>query len=227
MTEDHSKCGIMAPPHRHNYGFEPVGTDTETRNYCFKKQPVAGCGTKFGIDFCSDWCNVKNIWPGCGTNTLSASDPRNTDNTDYTCSCAACNGCDSSNTGSPPVHDTKKLSTASTITTNTGCNELKCSVPMPPKGAKFFAVSCKFSGEKEGFNWNEPSIAHVGSRIQSCKYVIRYDPLYRQVYATLPAASVMLNGYIAALTTKDQQISQEAAQVPGILKQSGVPAWSS
>jgi len=109
------------------------------------------------------------------------------------------------------------------------CNQLKCSVPEPPNGAEFFGVACKFSGETQPAKVGDvdSDLANQGSRIQSCDYVIRYDPLYRQVYATLPAASVMLNGYIAALTAKDQQISKGAAQVPGILKKSGVQEWSS
>merc|ERR1711920_498918 len=51
------------------------------------------CGTKFGINFCDDWCNVEDKWPNCGQNMLMANDPRNTDSSDYVCNCEDCNKC--------------------------------------------------------------------------------------------------------------------------------------
>jgi len=51
------------------------------------------CGTKFGINFCDDWCNVESYWPNCGQNLLSATDPRNTGNSDFVCNCQDCNKC--------------------------------------------------------------------------------------------------------------------------------------
>jgi len=55
--------------------------------------PVEQCSeSKFGINFCDDWCNTPGRW-GCGTSTMLATDGRNTDDIDYTCSCSECNGC--------------------------------------------------------------------------------------------------------------------------------------
>lgn len=42
---------------------------------------------RFGINMCSDWCNVADIWRGCKINTLAGSHEANTDSVDYTCSC--------------------------------------------------------------------------------------------------------------------------------------------
>eukprot|EP00931_Biecheleriopsis_adriatica_P007347 TRINITY_DN10863_c0_g2_i4.p1 TRINITY_DN10863_c0_g2~~TRINITY_DN10863_c0_g2_i4.p1 ORF type:complete len:435 (+),score=75.21 TRINITY_DN10863_c0_g2_i4:143-1306(+) len=86
-------------------GSDPRNTDNV--DYSCSCLGCNGCGEaveqcsadKFGINFCSDWCNVQGKW-GCHQATLEGPDPRNTDNVDYTCSCSGCNGCgeDSSNT---------------------------------------------------------------------------------------------------------------------------------
>jgi len=47
---------------------------------------------KFGLNFCSEWCNTEGYW-GCGTSMIRGHDSRNTANVDYECSCAGCNGC--------------------------------------------------------------------------------------------------------------------------------------
>eukprot|EP00931_Biecheleriopsis_adriatica_P032634 TRINITY_DN19023_c1_g1_i17.p1 TRINITY_DN19023_c1_g1~~TRINITY_DN19023_c1_g1_i17.p1 ORF type:complete len:4010 (-),score=873.77 TRINITY_DN19023_c1_g1_i17:154-12183(-) len=49
--------------------------------------------SKFGINFCFDWCNTTGLFSDCGTHTLPGSDGNNTDNENYTCSCRGCNGC--------------------------------------------------------------------------------------------------------------------------------------
>jgi len=47
---------------------------------------------KMGINFCSDWCNVRERW-GCSIAALYANDIRNSENQDYWCDCMGCNGC--------------------------------------------------------------------------------------------------------------------------------------
>ena len=63
---------------------------------------IQKCSTdQFNINFCDDWCNVRNLWPNCGTNTVTQRTGRvdlmygtNTyEYSDYTCSCNGCNGC--------------------------------------------------------------------------------------------------------------------------------------
>lgn len=52
------------------------------------------CDTKFGINFCDDWCD-DDEWH-CGFATIMAEDPRNSDNVDYDCDCTGCGSCTSS-----------------------------------------------------------------------------------------------------------------------------------
>ena len=57
-----------------------------------KATPEKCMDGKFGLNFCSEWCNTAGKW-GCGVATLRGRDGRNTDNEDYTCLCDGCNGC--------------------------------------------------------------------------------------------------------------------------------------
>jgi len=60
-------------------------------------KPAAQCkDNKFGLNFCSEWCNTDGKW-GCGPGTLAKEDGRNTGKKDYTCSCDGCNGCGEAN----------------------------------------------------------------------------------------------------------------------------------
>ena len=71
-------------------------------NTCDSSSSIQQCSTdQFNINFCDDWCNVRNLWPDCGTNTVTQRTGRedlmygtNTyEYSDYTCSCSGCNGC--------------------------------------------------------------------------------------------------------------------------------------
>jgi hypothetical protein len=116
----------------------------------------------------------------------------------------------------------------------------RCAIPEVPRGARFKATSCDFSAAKHPWKhqWTTVdkmdvadhvslnNIEEVGSYIENCKYQIQYDPLYRQIYSSLPAAAVVLNGYIAALTNKDKQLSESVAQAAWTMKYvSGVEEW--
>ena len=89
----------------------PLGNDVYANDYvcsctgcknCPVNSSIPKCSTdQFGLNFCDDWCRVPNLWPKCGTNTVTqrTGQPDFESGTDdyeyneYTCSCNGCNGC--------------------------------------------------------------------------------------------------------------------------------------
>jgi len=151
----------------------------------------------------------------CGSYELSSASPvgGNGDPQRH-CSCA---GSQPPSTGPSRYCEMPKLVTKESVNV-TKCAQLgDCGLIDYPegKGALFFALSCDFSP-----GWMENRV------VQGCTYQIRYDPLYHEVYALLPGASVMLNALISAVTDTDEQTALDAAKVPDIMKNSHVPQWT-
>ena len=60
------------------------------------------CSTdQFGLNFCDDWCQVPDLWPNCGINTVTQRtgqeeleyQTNNYEYNEYTCSCKGCSEC--------------------------------------------------------------------------------------------------------------------------------------
>lgn len=160
---------------------------------------IGRCSTsKFGINFCDDWCN--NNW-GCGGGTLKANDTRNTDNVDYICHCEDCNGCDGASlkpTSAPTsAPSAKPTSTPTSSPTKTrynlwNCNEIlngdydtKCNNYTPDSGTddNWSMPDKCWSGESTCTGTSSADLRHFENSEQAGSIVSKAAGVYSQISA--------------------------------------------